>query len=182
MKRMWKGSMVGAMCLVMMMSGLMPAAATELPADTATEAPAPGEETPGTEEGTAPEGESESETEEETEVPVTDPASDALKALTEVMPDGVMVGTLDVSGLSGEEIPLSARIMAVADVFDALVSSRVYKDAFPFEKAMDIIKKDSGSHFDPKVAEAFIAASDEVKTASEHFDKNKLNNYIEMSE
>ena len=85
-------------------------------------------------------------------------------------------------GLSGEEIPLSARIMAVADVFDALVSSRVYKDAFPFEKAMDIIKKDSGSHFDPKVAEAFIAASDEVKTASEHFDKNKLNNYIEMSE
>ena len=104
MKRMWKGSMVGAMCLVMMMSGLMPAAATELPADTATEAPAPGEETPGTEEGTAPEGESESETEEETEAPVTDPASDALKALTEVMPDGVMVGTLDVSGLSGEEI------------------------------------------------------------------------------
>lgn len=85
-------------------------------------------------------------------------------------------------GLSGEEIPLSARIMAVADVFDALVSSRVYKDAFPFEKAMDIIKKDSGSHFDPKVAEAFIAASDEVKAASEHFDKNKLNNYIKMSE
>ncbi len=85
-------------------------------------------------------------------------------------------------GLAGEKIPLSARVMAVADVFDALVSSRVYKDAFSFEKAMDIIKKDSGSHFDPKVAEAFLAASDEVRAASEHFDKNKLNNYIEMPE
>ena len=91
-------------------------------------------------------------------------------------------GTGYPEGLSGEEIPLSARIMAVADVFDALVSSRVYKDAFPFEKAMGIIQKDAGSHFDPKVAEAFIAASDEVKAASEHFDKNKLNNYIETPE
>ena len=53
-------------------------------------------------------------------------------------------------GLKGEEIPLSARIMAVADVFDALVSKRPYKDGFPFEKAMAIIREGSGSHFDPK--------------------------------
>ena len=72
-------------------------------------------------------------------------------------------------GLSGEDIPLSARVMAVADVFDALVSKRCYKEPFSFEKAMDIIREDAGTHFDPKVAEAFIAASDEVRKASEQF-------------
>ncbi len=66
-------------------------------------------------------------------------------------------------GLKGEEIPLSARIMAVADVFDALVSKRSYKEGFPFEKAMSIIQEGSGSHFDPKIAQAFIDASDEVR-------------------
>ena len=66
-------------------------------------------------------------------------------------------------GLSGEEIPLSARIMAVADVFDALVSKRSYKDPFPFEKAMDIIREGAGSHFDPHVAEAFMHAERKVR-------------------
>ena len=66
-------------------------------------------------------------------------------------------------GLSGEDIPLSARIMAVADVFDALVSKRSYKEPFSFEKAMDIIREGTGSHFDPKVAEAFIHAEAEVR-------------------
>ena len=66
-------------------------------------------------------------------------------------------------GLKGEDIPLSARIMAVADAFDALVSKRSYKDGFPFEKAMDIIREGIGTHFDPNVAGAFIAASDEVR-------------------
>jgi response regulator RpfG family c-di-GMP phosphodiesterase len=65
-------------------------------------------------------------------------------------------------GLQGEDIPLSARVMAVADVFDALVSKRPYKDGFPFEKAMDIIKESSGTHFDPNVVKAFVEASDEV--------------------
>ncbi|MBR1472018.1 MAG: HD domain-containing protein [Lachnospiraceae bacterium] len=73
-------------------------------------------------------------------------------------------------GLSGEDIPLSARIMAVADVFDALVSKRVYKPAFSFEKAMGIIKEDAGTHFDPLVAEVFIEAIDEVRSVAEHFD------------
>ena len=66
-------------------------------------------------------------------------------------------------GLVEEEIPLSARIMAVADVFDALVSKRSYKDGFPFEKAMAIIQEGAGSHFDPNVAAAFLHASDEVR-------------------
>lgn len=72
-------------------------------------------------------------------------------------------------GLSGEDIPLSARIMAVADVFDALVSRRSYKPPFKFEDAMDIIRKDAGSHFDPLVAEAFLGAEDEVRKVAEEF-------------
>jgi response regulator RpfG family c-di-GMP phosphodiesterase len=71
------------------------------------------------------------------------------------------------SGLKGEEIPLSARIMAVADVFDALVSKRSYKDGFPFEKAMEIIREGSGKHFDPKIVDAFMRASDEVRQVME---------------
>ena len=66
-------------------------------------------------------------------------------------------------GLKGEDIPLSARIMAMADVFDALVSKRPYKDGFPFERAMEIIRESSGSHFDPNVVNAFVEASDEVR-------------------
>lgn len=72
-------------------------------------------------------------------------------------------------GLSGEEIPLSARIMAVADVFDALISVRVYKKAFSYDDAMNIIEKDAGSHFDPLVADAFLQAADEVKRVSDEF-------------
>ena len=70
-------------------------------------------------------------------------------------------------GLSGEDIPLSARIMAVADVFDALVSKRIYKPPFTFEQAMEIIMKDAGSHFDPYVAKAFEEASDKVRRITE---------------
>ncbi len=73
------------------------------------------------------------------------------------------------TGLAGEEIPLSARIMAVADVFDALVSTRSYKKGFPFEKAMDIIRESSGTHFDPDVAQAFLNAEDEVRKVAEEF-------------
>ena len=63
-------------------------------------------------------------------------------------------------GKSGEEIPLCARIMAVADVFDALTSKRCYKSAMPLEKAYAIIREESGTHFDPKVVEAFFEAVD----------------------
>ncbi len=67
-------------------------------------------------------------------------------------------------GLHGEMIPLSARIMAVADVFDALASPRVYKPAFPFEKAISILKEGSGTQFDPKCVEVFLESLDEVKS------------------
>lgn len=57
--------------------------------------------------------------------------------------------------LAGENIPITARIFAVADVFDALCSSRPYKVPMAFEAVMDILEKDAGSHFDPAVIEAF---------------------------
>lgn len=65
-------------------------------------------------------------------------------------------------GLHGEVIPLSARVMAVADVFDALVSPRIYKPPFPLEKALSIIQEGAGTQFDPKVVEVFMESIDEV--------------------
>jgi putative two-component system response regulator len=59
-------------------------------------------------------------------------------------------------GLHGEAIPLSARLMAVADVFDALISQRVYKPAMSYEKTREIIADGSGSHFDPDIVAAFL--------------------------
>lgn len=76
-------------------------------------------------------------------------------------------------GLKGEEIPLSARIMAVADVFDALVSERCYKKAFPFEKALSIIEEDAGTHFDPLVAKAFVLSKERVYDVATHYGNRK---------
>lgn len=72
-------------------------------------------------------------------------------------------------GLAGEDIPLSARIMAIADVFDALTSKRVYKDPMSYEKAVNIIKNDAGTHFDPKCVEAFLDSLDEVKGVLDYY-------------
>ncbi|MEM7682441.1 MAG: HD domain-containing phosphohydrolase [Planctomycetota bacterium] len=65
-------------------------------------------------------------------------------------------------GLQGEEIPLSARIVAVCDVFDALSSKRVYKPAMPREKVRAIILEESGAHFDPQVVAAFKEVEPEL--------------------
>ncbi|MCQ2981601.1 MAG: HD domain-containing protein [Treponemataceae bacterium] len=65
-------------------------------------------------------------------------------------------GTGYPEGLIGPEIPLEARIMAFADVFDALVSKRCYKDAFSFDRAYSIIENDLGSHFDPVLGKVFL--------------------------
>ena len=65
-------------------------------------------------------------------------------------------GTGYPKGLAGEDIPLEARIMALADVYDALISERVYKDAYPKEEAKKIILESSGTHFDPKLASMFL--------------------------
>ena len=70
-------------------------------------------------------------------------------------------------GMKGEEIPLSARIMAVSDVFDALVSTRSYKKPFSFEEAMNILTEGSGTHFDPIVADVFVANADRALVIAE---------------
>ncbi len=65
--------------------------------------------------------------------------------------------------ISGEQIPVSCRIMAVADVYDALISDRPYREAMPHEQARNIILAGSGNHFDPLVVEVFLALEDEFK-------------------
>ena len=69
-------------------------------------------------------------------------------------------------GLSGENIPLSGRLMAIADVYDALVSERPYKPAFSHEEAIKIIVEESGAHFDPKLIEIFLKVSEEFNVIS----------------
>lgn len=76
-------------------------------------------------------------------------------------------------GLAGDAIPVSARLMALADVFDALICRRAYKPPMPFEAARDIILADRGRHFDPDVTDAFRASFDDfVAIALQQRDKN----------
>ena len=65
-------------------------------------------------------------------------------------------------GLAGEKIPLSGRLMALADVYDALISKRVYKESFAHEKAFEIIVEGKGQHFDPNLVEVIVAKEQEV--------------------
>jgi len=65
-------------------------------------------------------------------------------------------------GLSDDNIPLVGRIVGLADAFDALTSKRPYKDPFPMEKAIDIIKKERGEHFDPHIVDVFLENIDEI--------------------
>ncbi len=69
-------------------------------------------------------------------------------------------------GLAGEEIPLSARIMALVDVYDALRSKRVYKEAFPFERTCEIIFEGRGKHFDPTMVDIFFESGQEFERIS----------------
>ncbi len=74
--------------------------------------------------------------------------------------------------LSGDAIPISARLMAVADVYDALISKRVYKPAFPHQEAIDIMRKGRGSHFDPDILDVFLRISDEFNEIAQRFKEN----------
>ncbi|MCL2207668.1 MAG: response regulator [Fibromonadales bacterium] len=67
-------------------------------------------------------------------------------------------------GLKGEEIPLQGRLLAIADVYDALVSARPYKNAFTHKKAVDIIAHGRGKHFDPELTDLFLEVSDQFIT------------------
>jgi len=72
-------------------------------------------------------------------------------------------------GLAGEAIPASARLMALADVFDALTCRRVYKEPIPMEQATQIIREGSGTHFDPDVVNAFLACRQKFAEIAERF-------------
>jgi putative two-component system response regulator len=72
-------------------------------------------------------------------------------------------------GLAGDAIPASARLMAVADVYDALISRRVYKPAFSHEKAVGIMVEGRGRHFDPDILDAFLGIQEEFRTIAARF-------------
>ena len=74
-------------------------------------------------------------------------------------------------GLAGEQIPLHARIMAIADVFDAVSQKRCYRDAMPLEERFSIIEKGSGSDFDPRLVKIFLDAKEEVKELMEAIER-----------
>ena len=84
------------------------------------------------------------------------------------------------TGIKGEEIPLSARIMAVADVFDALVAERVYKKPFTYEKAMAIITEGAGKHFDPQIVETFTHISEKLYSERTRLDQSGSEASIEL--
>jgi len=78
-------------------------------------------------------------------------------------------GTGYPNGLKGDEIPLYGRIVAVADVFDALTSKRPYKKAWPADKAIALLKEESGKHFDPQCVEAFLSSPDQILEIMERY-------------
>lgn len=78
------------------------------------------------------------------------------------------------SGLAEENIPVSARVMALADVYDALNSKRCYKDPFPYEQVRSMILEERGEHFDPKVVDAFIRQEDVCLAVRRKFQDSEL--------
>ena len=89
-------------------------------------------------------------------------------------------------GLAGEQIPVSARLMAVADVYDALISRRVYRDAMPHAEAVRIIGLTRGKHFDPDVVDAFLEVQDNFQAIAIAYsdsdaDMQKKAQYLEMA-
>jgi len=82
-------------------------------------------------------------------------------------------GTGYPNNVKGEDIPIFGRIVAVVDVFDALTSHRPYKKAWSFEDALDLLKQESGKHFDPRLVELFVEHIDEIKNIYEEFSEVK---------
>ena len=72
-------------------------------------------------------------------------------------------------GIKGEEIPLTARIVTIADVFDALTSERPYKQAWPIEKATQLLEDEAGIHFDPKLVPEFIKCLPKILEIKDKF-------------
>ena len=78
-------------------------------------------------------------------------------------------GTGYPQGLKGEAIPIEGRIVALADVYDALSSKRCYKDPFPEEKVLSILRESRGAHFDPVILDIFLNNMDSIRTIKDRF-------------
>ena len=89
-------------------------------------------------------------------------------------------GTGYPKGLKGESIPLAGRIVAIADVFDALLSKRPYKEPFTLEKTLAIIKEGRGAHFDPLVVDSFMDVLDQVLDIREKYKDEEESRFVEM--
>jgi putative two-component system response regulator len=87
-------------------------------------------------------------------------------------------------GLIHDDIPVSARLMAIADVFDALISARTYKHAIPYTEARDIIEGERGKHFDPDITNAFLGVFDDFVTIAERYPDldSRLNTQIVVTD
>ena len=81
-------------------------------------------------------------------------------------------------GIAGDEIPVSARLMAIADVFDALTSKRVYKEGMAHEKAVQIIAEGRGTQFDPDLVDAFLEIGDEFQAISARFQDSDVTVHV----
>ncbi len=85
-------------------------------------------------------------------------------------------------GLSGRDIPLVGRIVAIADVFDALTSKRPYKEPFSLDRSVSIIRENTGSHFDPHIAEAFLSIIDEIEDIQKQYQQEGISPLYAMAE
>jgi putative two-component system response regulator len=95
-------------------------------------------------------------------------------------------GTGYPEGLSGNRIPIPARLMSVADVYDALISRRVYKEPMPHAEAVQVIQGASGQHFDPDVVDAFMQIHQQLYAialtyADSHSDLERKAQYLKIS-
>jgi len=84
------------------------------------------------------------------------------------------------AGLMGSAIPLAARIVAIVDVYDALVSRRVYKAAFSHEKSIDMIRSEAGKHFDPELVNVFLSIEGQSRSISDRF-REESNVYTDLT-
>ncbi len=90
-------------------------------------------------------------------------------AISDIPPEGLVNEDVNFSPKKGDEIPLFGRIVAVADVYDALCSRRVYKQAWDEDRILDEMRKSSGSHFDPEIVKAFFSCYDVLKSIAERY-------------
>ncbi len=82
--------------------------------------------------------------------------------------------------LSGKDIPIEGRLMAVIDVYDALSSKRVYKEAYDHSYSVDILLSERGKHFDPEIVDAFIEIQEDIHNIAMKYRSKKVGDLLEI--